>query len=180
MHIQYFKALHIIFVISWFAGLFYAVRLLIYYTEAFEKPEPERSILINQYKIMSGRLWKIITWPASILSIVFGLGMIHIYIYNMPNWLIVKLCLVGGLFLYQVYSYRIFLDLKNSIVKFSSTFLRIWNEVATLFLFSIVFLVILRNTLDMIWGTLGLFFLAIILMIAIKAYKKSRIKNDKS
>jgi putative membrane protein len=174
MNILYFKALHIIFVVSWFAGLFYNVRLFIYHVEASNKSEPEKSILIKQYKIMSSRLWKIITWPASVLALIFGLGMIHLYTDDLPIWLIIKLVLVAGLFVYQIFSYRIHQQLKNDIVKYTSTYLRIWNEIATLFLFSIVFLVVLKNTMDMIWGTIGLFGLAIVLMVAIKLYKKNR------
>ena len=72
----YPKALHIIFVVSWFAGLFYIIRLFIYHTEAEEKPESERKALQDQFKIMENRLWYIITWPAAILATVFGVWMV--------------------------------------------------------------------------------------------------------
>jgi len=156
--------------------LFYSVRLLIYHTEALEKPEPEKSILSNQYKIMSSRLWKIITWPAAFLSLIFGLALLHPYLNNLPNWLIVKLILVGGLLIYQLLTFAIYKGLRKNIVKYSSTQLRVWNEVVTLFLFAIVFLVILRDTLNMLYATAGLFLLAIILMVAVKFYK--RIRNS--
>ena len=68
-------------------------------------------------------------------------------------------------------------QLQKGIINYSSAQLRIWNEVATLFLFSIVFLVILRDTLNMVWGVVGLIGLSILLMIGIKAYKKIRQKN---
>ena len=70
------KALHIIFVVSWFAGLFYIVRLFVYHTEAQEKEELERNILSAQFEIMEKRLWWIITTPAMVLTIVFGTWMI--------------------------------------------------------------------------------------------------------
>src|SRR5690606_34119027 len=72
MVFEYVKALHIIFVVTWFAGLFYIVRLFIYQTEALQKPEAERAILKPQLDIMTSRLWKIITWPSAVLTLVFG------------------------------------------------------------------------------------------------------------
>ncbi|HVF96269.1 MAG TPA: CopD family protein, partial [Flavisolibacter sp.] len=68
----YLKALHIIFIVTWFAGMFYIVRLFIYNTEAAEKPEPEKSILQKQFSIMSKRLWFGITWPSAVMTLVFG------------------------------------------------------------------------------------------------------------
>jgi putative membrane protein len=67
----YIKSLHIIFVITWFAGLFYTPRLFIYFLEATQKKNPDRKILMNQFKIMIYRLWYIITWPSSILALDF-------------------------------------------------------------------------------------------------------------
>jgi len=63
----YIKALHLIFVVTWFAGLFYIPRLFIYHLEALEKPSPEREILAKQFRLMTRRLWYIITWPSAIL-----------------------------------------------------------------------------------------------------------------
>ena len=69
---DYLKSLHIIFVITWFAGMFYIVRLFIYNTEANEKAEPERSILQRQFNIMIKRLWLGITWPSAIVVLLRG------------------------------------------------------------------------------------------------------------
>ena len=66
------KALHIIFIVTWFSGLFYMVRLMIYHSEAMKKEEPARTILIDQFKIMEGRLWYIIAVPSMILTLIFG------------------------------------------------------------------------------------------------------------
>ena len=76
MDIAYIKALHIIFVITWFAGLFYIVRLFIYYAEAEEKEETAKFILQTQYKLMSKRLWHIITWPSAVLASLFAFWML--------------------------------------------------------------------------------------------------------
>ena len=69
--IAYIKSLHIIFVVTWFAGLFYMVRLFVYFCEAQDKVEPEKSILSEQYKIMMKRLWYIIAWPSMVLTVYF-------------------------------------------------------------------------------------------------------------
>ncbi len=172
----YVKALHIIFVITWFAGLFYIVRLFIYFAETADKPAIEQEILQKQYKLMQRRLWYIITFPSAILTAIFGLSML--YWFSLSTWLIVKLVLVLGLFIYHFICHRIFLQQQKSIIKYNSTQLRIWNEVATLFLVCIVFLVVLKNTLDMLWGLLGLILFGVVLMLAIRLYKKVRLRRQ--
>ena len=72
MGFEYVKALHLIFIVTWFAGLFYIVRLFIYQTEALEKSEQERQILKPQLDLMARRLWYIITWPSAVLTLIFG------------------------------------------------------------------------------------------------------------
>ena len=69
---DFIKALHLIFMVSWFAGLFYMVRLFIYFREASDKTEPEKEILQKQFILMMQRLWWIITTPAMVLTVVFG------------------------------------------------------------------------------------------------------------
>jgi len=173
------KALHIIFVVTWFAGLFYIVRLFIYHVEAEEKEEPAKSILQTQYKLMSKRLWFIITWPSAILASIFAFWMLYknpIYL-EMP-WMHIKLGFVGLLYMYHIICHRIYMQLQNDIVKYSSNKLRIWNEVATIILFSIVFLVVLQSTIDWIYGVVGILGVSILLMLAVKLYKRIRVKNS--
>ena len=169
----YVKALHIIFVITWFAGLFYIVRLFIYTAEANEKTEPERSILLKQLILMQNRLWYIITWPSAVLTIIFGGWLWYLY-GSLPTWLLVKLCFVAGLFLYHLSLHIILKQQEKGIFKYSSQQLRGWNEVATLFLFIIVLLAVVKQMLSVAWAVAGMFALGIILMIAIKLYKKFR------
>ena len=83
-YFSYIKSLHIIFVITWFAGLFYIPRLFIYFIEASSKPSPNKKILMDQFIIMMNRLWFIITWPSSVLAILFGFWMVIL----VPNWLL--------------------------------------------------------------------------------------------
>lgn len=174
MSFFYVKALHIIFVVTWFAGLFYIVRLFIYFAETQEKPEPERSILQNQFKIMQKRLWYGITWPSAVLTLIFGLFIWHLYGGGFPGWLVWKLAFVMGLYVYHFLCHSIFKQQQNGIIRYTSNQLRIWNEVATVFLIAIVFLVVLKNTLSMVWGIVGLLLFSALLMLAIRIYKRTR------
>lgn len=172
----YLKALHIIFVVTWFAGLFYMVRLFIYHVEAQEKGSPEREILSKQFSIMERRLWYGITWPSSILTIIFGGGLLHHHMPLSDNWwLVAKLVLVFLLLLYHLSCGRIYKQISSGVFTWSSLQLRVWNEVATIFLFAIVFLVELKSTIDMGKGMLGVIALSIVLMLGIKIYRKLRV-----
>lgn len=178
---NYIKALHLIFVITWFAGLFYIPRLFIYHIEALAKPSPEKDILSAQFKVMAKRLWYIITWPSGILATGFAIWLLIL----VPEWLEqpwmhVKLGFVTLLIAYHLKSHNIFLQLQNDRITWSSTRMRYWNEVSTLILFSIIFLVILRDALNWIYGVLGIFFLAVILMLGVKFYRRMRAGRSNS
>lgn len=170
----YLKALHLIFVVSWFAGLFYIVRLFIYHTEADEHEEKVKEVLFKQFALMEKRLWYIITWPAAILATIFGYWMvIELNLWTQP-WMMVKLALTTLLWVYHLINHKIFLKYQQNLLVLTSNKLRLWNEVATLWLVSIVFVVVLKSELNWIYGTLGFFCTALLLMIAIRAYKMTR------
>lgn len=172
------KALHIIFVVSWFAGLFYIVRLFVYHVEAQAKETIEKNILTKQFQIMESRLWWIITTPAMVLTFVFGTWMIisnHEYYLSQP-WMHLKLSFVGVLLIYHFVCQKIMGDMKKGKFKWKSGGLRLWNELATLCLVAIVFLAVVKNELDWIKGTLGFFAVAVGLMVLIKLYKRIRKK----
>jgi protoporphyrinogen IX oxidase len=173
----YIKAIHIIFVVTWFAGLFYMPRLLIYNVEASEKPEPDRSILMEQFKLMQRRLWYGITWPSAILTLIFGLWMWHLYGDKTADWLLVKLGFVLGLYIYHVYTHVIFRQQQRGVFKLSSMQLRIWNEVATIFLIAVVFLVVVKDALVWTKALGGLAVLILLLLVAIKIYKTVRFRG---
>jgi protoporphyrinogen IX oxidase len=173
---NYIKALHIIFIVTWFSGLFYMVRLFIYHTEASEKQEPEKSILQAQFRVMIRRLWLGITWPSAILTLIFGPWML-ILLGSVPTWLLIKLCFVLGLYLYHFSLQYIYRQQMKGIFRFSSQQLRIWNEVATIFLVAIVMLVEVRQNMSWAWGLLGLFLFVVVLMGAIRIYKMIRMKK---
>ena len=172
----YIKALHIIFIVTWFAGMFYIVRLFIYNTEANEKAEPEKSILNKQFSIMIKRLWLGITWPSATLTLIFGTWMGFLY-GGIPSWLWVKLGFVAGLYAYHFTLQKIYSDEMKGIFKYSSNQLRIWNEVATIFLVAVVMIVSVKNSLSWVYGLVGLALLVVILMSAIKIYKSIRNKK---
>jgi protoporphyrinogen IX oxidase len=169
----YIKALHIIFVVTWFSGLFYIVRLFVYTAEANEKPEPEKSVLLKQFSIMQKRLWYGITWPSAVLTLVFGTWMGILY-GALPTWLLVKLFFVAALFIYHITLHIIFRQQQKGIFKYTSQQLRIWNEVATLFLISIVMLAVVKQLLSVAWSIGVLIAFTIVLLSAIKIYKKYR------
>ncbi len=173
----YLKAIHIVAVVSWFAGLFYLVRLFIYHVEAFDKKEVEKEILHNQYKIMEKRLWSIITFPASLVTLSTGIGMLYVSpFYLSQPWMHIKLTAVVLLFAYQFKSVSIMKSLSLGKVVWTSTKLRLWNEVATILLVAIVFLVVLKSALSMIYGIFGLVILGVVMMVFVKIYKKRRGK----
>lgn len=179
MEYLYIKSLHIIFIVTWFAGLFYIVRLFVYHTEADKKQEPERSILKNQYKIMEKRLWYIITWPSMIAAICFGSWLLWLVpAFLSQGYFILKLCFVAGLILYHMQCHVIFKRLQRDEVKSSSFKMRLFNELPVLILFAVVFLIVLKSNTGWIWGMLGLIILSATLMLASKIYKNSREKKE--
>ena len=172
------KALHIIFVVSWFAGLFYIVRLFIYHTEAQLKPSNEAEILSAQFTIMEKKLWWIITTPAMVLTVVFGVWMLVLNpgLLSLP-WMHIKLTFVVLLLIYHFVCQRLLKKVANGQFNWSSTQLRLWNELATLVLVAVVFLVELQHSMNWIGGTVGFFGVGILLMLLIRIYKKINSKK---
>lgn len=174
----YAKAIHIIFVICWMAGLFYMPRLFIYHTEAKDKGPEAYAILHKQFIVMESRLWWVITTPSMYITIAAALVMLHVNSALLTmGWMQIKLAFVVGLIFYHFKSQQIMNRLRNEQSSWTSGQLRMWNEVSTIILFAIVFLVILKSSFNWIFGVVGLLSLAIILMILIKAYKKYRMSK---
>tara|TARA_R110002126_G_scaffold124451_3_gene266471 strand:- start:46375 stop:46983 length:609 start_codon:yes stop_codon:yes gene_type:complete len=179
MDLAYIKALHIIFVVTWFAGLFYIVRLFIYQTEAEDKLEPAKSILQTQYKLMSKRLWYIITWPSAILASFFAFWMLYqepSYL-RMP-WMHIKLSFVLALYFYHGFCHRIYKKLQKDTISYSAFKLRMFNEISTILLFAIVFLVTVKSAISWVWGVVGIVLFGVLLMLFIKLYKRIREKKS--
>ena len=175
----YLKALHLIFIITWFAGLFYMVRLFVYHAEAQQIEEPEQSILIKQYQLMQYRLWYIITWPSAVLACLFAFLMLHLNSGLLQaDYFQVKLIFVFLLYCYHFKCHKIFLALQKNKMKYTSNFFRLWNEGATLILFAVVFLIILKDAINWIFGVVGIIVVSVLLMLGYKFYKKIREKRD--
>lgn len=175
---NYIKSLHLIFVVTWFAGLFYEPRLFIYHIEASKKSPPAKEILEKQLKIMSRRLWYIITWPSAILATTFAIWLLILmpqWLYE--SWMLIKIGFVLLLFAYHLKTHQIFLQLQRDKIIYSSNFMRIWNEGATLFLFAIIFLAIVKSAIHWVFMILCTLGLIVILILAIKLYKMSREKS---
>jgi len=176
MAYNYIKALHIIFIVTWFSGMFYIVRLFIYNTEAGEKEGIEKEILQKQFTIMIRRLWMGITWPSAILTVIFGGWLVSFYPV-IPQWLWIKLGFVVGLYIYHFTLQKIYTDEMKGIFRYTSNQLRVWNEVATIFLIAIVMIVTVKDNMSWLWGIIGLALFTAALMSAIKIYKIIRTKN---
>jgi len=160
--------------------MFYMPRLFIYATEAGEKSETERKILREQFAVMMKRLWYGITWPSAVLTLILGLSVLfhggwHKTLFEPAGtWLLVKLVFVIFLYLYHFSLHRIFKQEMAGVYNYTSNQLRIWNELATVFLIAIVMLVVVKQSLSVVWGLVGLLLLVALLMSAIRIYKGVR------
>jgi putative membrane protein len=154
------------------------VRLFIYQTEALGKPEEERKILSPQLNLMAKRLWLGITWPSAIMTLILGIWVLsYRWGYMGSGFMHAKLGFVFLLYLYHFKCHQIYKNLQKGLAVWSSNQLRIWNEAATVLLFAIVFLIVLKSLLNMVWGMVGLILLSGALMIGIKLYRRGRERN---
>lgn len=173
----FFKAMHIIGFVSWFAGMFYLVRMFVYHVEALEKEEPEKTILTNQLNLMEHRVYKIICVPAMNITWIFGLAML---VYHGLDWLKfnywmhVKLVLLILLTGYHSRNKSIILQLEEGKQVMTSFKFRLYNEVPTLFLVSIVLVAVYKNGLNYFYAIGGILVFAVALFAITKVYKKHR------
>jgi putative membrane protein len=171
----FFKALHIVGFVSWFAGLFYLVRIFVYHAETKEKPVEHRAFMQAEFSLMQGRAYSIIATPAMVITWVCGLVMI----YSSPalldqNWLRVKLVLLLILTGYHFYCRGIMKNQATGTDKMTSFQFRLLNEFPTLFLVAIVLLAVVRDLLNFSYLFLGILLFGFLLFLAAKAYKKRR------
>lgn len=142
----WFKTLHIVGVVVWFAGLFYLVRLFIYHVEAAELDPPIKEAFEEQYMLMERRLVNIITTPGMVLAVSMAVGLLI----TQPSWLYqswmqAKLVFVAGLLFYHAFCYRLMGQLARGECRWSGRQLRALNELPTLILVIVVMLVIFKN-----------------------------------
>ncbi|MBT5954154.1 CopD family protein [bacterium] len=179
MTILYVTAAHIISMVCWFSGLFYVVRLFIYFVEAGKKSLVEKEILQKQFLIMQRRLWYGITWPAMIATVGFGLWLVTLSHVHKEGWFHFKLLFVLPLILYHFQCGRFRRQCAKGTIETSSFKLRLFNELATLFLVMIVFTVYLKSFFNGLWGIIGLVALALLLFFMAFLYGKMKRRNSK-
>ena len=131
-----YKTLHIIFMVTWFAGLFYLPRLYVYHAQA------EDQISKDRFKIMERKLfWGIMT-PGAVLTVLFGVLLIEYH--GMSYWLKMKILLVFVLALYHVWCGVLLEKFKTDSNSHSHVWYRVFNEVPVIFLVLIVALVVYK------------------------------------
>lgn len=161
------------------AGLFYMVRLFVYHTEAQDKPIPDRKILSDQFEVMERKLWWAIATPSMYLVVLAGATMLYLQpVWLNMAWIYIKLGFVLVLIIYHFICQHKMKQMAGGVFKWTSTQLRVWNEVATILLFAIVFLAVKKTTLDWVFGVVGIIVFSMILMSAVKIYKYIRKKES--
>lgn len=180
------KAVHIIFMVSYFAGIFYLVRIFVYYKDTDEFENPKQSVLREQYVFMARRLWNIITVPAFVIMLISGLWLIVVYYPDFPlltlkpfSWFYVKLFFLIGLLVYHHWCWKKVLEIKNlngGELNNANVNLRQANEIATFLLFLVVFTVILKSAIIIYWWQLmvGFIVLVVVIMALVKLVNKGK------
>ncbi|MHA8051148.1 CopD family protein [Aquirufa sp. ROCK-SH2] len=175
MTYEVIKSLHIIFVVSWFAGLFYLPRLLVYHVEAQDKTDLEKEVLTKQFEKMEKLLFNAIMIPAMFLTWITGLTLIYFSwwsSFGLHTWLHLKLAFVVCITIYHFYCRHILLQFKQKHFIFTSSALRLFNEIATILLVAVVFLVVNKNAVDWMYGLLGFALFAVFIMLAVKLVRR--------
>ena len=171
----WFKTLHIIGVVVWFAGLFYLVRLFIYHVEAKDLEPGISRAFKDQYSLMEKRLANIITTPGMILAISMAFGLLFIQpSWLNQGWMQVKLCFVFALLIYHFFCYRLMHQLSNDSCNWSGQQLRALNELPTLFLVLVVMLVVFKNQFPTSAATWLIVGLVIFMAASIQFYARWR------
>lgn len=168
------KILHILSVIVWMGVLLYMPRLFVYQTVANSKTEPERSILIKQYKLMANKLWKRVGWPAMGLTVLFGLGLMHPYFSSLWFW--VKMGFVAGLIIYHHMIHFTNKALQKDKYTKSVTQLNTLNRTGAIFLLSIVSLAVLKDAVNYVLMAVGIGILIVAMVMAGMAMMKKTNK----
>ncbi|MFN9630720.1 MAG: protoporphyrinogen oxidase HemJ [Cyanobacteriota bacterium] len=171
----WFKSLHIVGVVVWFAGLFYLVRLFIYHREAEELDPPLRQAFQDQYGLMERRLANIITTPGMVVAVAMAIGLLSVQPgWLREGWLHAKLAVVALLVAYHAFCYRLMGQLRQGICGWSPKQLRALNELPTLLLVAAVLLVVFKNQFPTGWATWFLVALVVAMAGSIQFYARWR------
>ena len=174
------KAFHIVGVVSWFAGLFYHGRLLVYHAEALVAPEPRRGILAQQYQIMEWRLFHIIMNPAMGVTLATGAGLLLTATgrgYAAQPWMLAKFALVGLLVVLHFSMRRIMLEFAAGRMHRSAEWFRLLNEAPTLLLVVATVLAVFKTAVP--WRGLGTAVAVLVgaILVGIRAYARHRRRS---
>ncbi len=178
----WFKALHIIGVVVWFAGLFYLVRLFIYHVESKEYNSVDVQEAFHiQYTLMERRLANIITTPGMVLTVSMAIGLLYMQpSYLSEFWMQLKLTFVLLLLIYHFYCYKLMSQLENKKCRWTGRQLRILNEMPTLFLVTVVMLVVFKSNFPTSAATWLIFGLILFMAVSIQLYARYRRLNKQS
>jgi putative membrane protein len=189
--LYFFKALHVVGFVSWFAGLFYLVRMFVYHAEAFDKPSPEKEILVGQFSLMERRVFRVICQPAMGITWLAGLSMLALDLTGIdprgyfsagaPYWMTVKLVLLFLLSGYHSWCGRLIERLQSEgRPVYSGWQFRLLNELPTLFLIAIAFVAVYgrAGTLNYLYLALGMFIFVIVLYWGARAYRRRRERRN--
>jgi protoporphyrinogen IX oxidase len=190
--LYFFKALHVVGFVAWFAGLFYLVRMFVYHEEAAQQEAPQRSILQQQFILMQRRVYGIICQPAMVITWLAGLAMLAIGLFSKSminyldpslgtaGWMYIKLLLLALLTIYHLWSGQLIGKLAAGQRPFSSWQYRLLNEFPTIFLAAISFIAVYGKM-----GALNYFYLfgsiaafVGLLYFGARKYRKARAKQS--
>lgn len=178
MALLYFKALHIVGFVSWFAGLFYWLRIFVYLAEARDREEPAQTILFEQFTKMERRVYAIIVRPGAALTLGFGIGMLVLNPgYLQQTWLLLKLGLIAGLLVFQAFAKTYVTGVEVGTRVLRSERMRMLNEVPTVFLLVIVLLAVLRDGLSALAAVGIIVAFVALLGLGIRYYRGYRVRH---
>ena len=177
MDYHYFKALHIIFMVTWFAGVWFMGRMLIYHKDANKQPEDEKEPVLDLLIGAARRTWYIIIIPSMTITILLGSHMAVQSGALRQGWFHFKLLFLILFILYNFYLNKLRKTLIKESCPLSTIKLRVLNEIPFLFLVIIVFTVYSRNFFSGIWAGGVLFGVSILIGFLVKLYKKRRVQK---
>ncbi|MBK8499902.1 MAG: CopD family protein [Flavobacteriales bacterium] len=178
--LPFVKALHLIAMVTYFAGTFHMVRVFVAHREALGKAEPDRGILHKQFSLLERRALYYLISPSLLLLIVLGIWMLaqQPALLKQP-FMHAKLGVVALLIGYHALMHRVYAQLKRAEVRWSALQLQLFAQGPTVLLFTLVVLVIMRDRLGWVWGSMGLLVVGGVIAYAVaRTRRKALHEND--
>lgn len=177
----FLKALHLFALVVFFAGTFHIVRLFVAHRMAMARWEPDRKILLDQFTAMERSALFFVIWPALLVFVGLGLWLLYLRPALLKEpFMHVLFGYVALLLAYHLSVHRIHMRLRSGRIEWSAFQLSLWSQVATLFLFVLVVLLIFRARMDWVWGSFGLLVVGGVVMLVWTALrgKQENALND--